>query len=306
MIKIANSILCSLLFLTSCCLVIAKMNLSGSLIYGGQGIYALDLSSRESRIIHQALSLSVSGISEIDENRILISSYNLEPSRQRDKIAIYNFQSDRLINILDGSRAVYIPNFNKVVFYNKGCLSIADINDLDKSVEIIDCNSTAYPAPVVPISCSEFVYERLLNGVYSIWKYDFRIGKSEELFGIKNCSLSKTFWRGKTKQLLCSERLKDGSYTGNRFFTNLEGVRSETVFITLINKEDLLPVIYIESLDSAVLLKEYSTLSRPYLQYQVWLYDFGSQSKIKISDNTILGGRLIVYREAGQNGAEPK
>ena len=107
------SILFSCLMLLSCSGGGEKANLNGRLVYGGQGIYSLELSQGKYSRIKPLPTLSVDEVNRIDDQTLLISTYNLEPSEERDKIEIYDLQAEISKSVLDGSRGVYIAEYEK-------------------------------------------------------------------------------------------------------------------------------------------------------------------------------------------------
>jgi len=272
-----------------------KMNFKGRLIYGAQRIYSLELSNGEFTRIKDVPDLSVDQIDKINEHSLLVSSYYLKPTKEsRRKIAIYDFQSNALKFILVGSRGVYIPAYEKIVFYDrKEHLSIADIDGDSELIEVIDTYSTTYPMPVVPVSRSEFIYESKRNGSRGIWKYSFESGESTELAGLKNCALNNAVWRSSTSELLCFEILENGQYTGRYFFIDLTGGERQDISF---GKGNFAPVIYIDSLDAIVLQERAASLLKGEF-HPVYIYKFAEGLKIKISENNYLN-RRVAYIES--------
>jgi len=271
-----------------------EMNFKGRLISGAQGIYSLELSNGEFKYIKALPTFSIDDVNKIDEYHLLVSSFNLSPSKQRAKIAIYNLQSNDLKYILDGSRAVYTAKHGKIIFYDrKEQLSIADVNDNFESIEIIDTDSTAYPTPVILISENEFLYERMQNSKYGIWKYNFESKSAKELLGLKDCSLSHAVWRSATNELLCSQRLENGRYTGKYLSTNLTGEKRQYISF---GKGKFWPVIYIDSLDVIVLQERSASLFKGEF-HPVHIYSFIDGSKTKIAEDDMLSQSIVYIRD---------
>lgn len=288
-----SSIWFSVILLLSCSAYGEKMSFDGKLIYGGQGIYSLDLSGGESALIKALPSLSVNEVSKVDSRSLLVSSFNLLPSEERSTISIYEFQSSVLKTLLVGSRGVYIPTYKKIVFYDrKARLSIANIDGDFKSIEVIDTDANAYPMSVVPISKNEFLYESKRGGAHGIWMYDFESGEATELIGLKTCSLNYAIWRSQTNELLCSEKLENGRYTGGYFLTDLNGDNRQYVNF---GDGKSWPVIYIDSLDALVLQERAASLFTGEF-YPVYIYRFSEGLKTEISEDNMLS-RRIVYLE---------
>ena len=259
-----------------------EMNVEGRLISGAQGIYSLELSNGAFKYIKSLPTFSIDGVNKIDEYRLLVSSFNLSPSKQRAKIAIYNLQSNELKYVLDGSRAIYIAKYKKIIFYGWKGLSITDVDGDFESIEVID--STASAMPVVLVSSSEFLYERMQDGKYGIWKYNFESKSAKELLGLKDCSLSHAVWRSATNELLCSQRLENGRYTGKYLSTNLTGEKRQYISF---GKGKFWPVIYIDSLDVIVLQERSASLFRGEF-HPVHIYSFTDGSKTKIAEDDML------------------
>ena len=169
-----SSIWLPFFLLLSCSACGERMSFDSGLIYGGQGIYSLEFSNGEFTPIKALPDLSVDEVERIDESSLLLSSFYLNPSEERSKISIYDIQSKTLKSVLIGSRGVYIPEYKKIVFYDrKEQLSIADIGGSSESIEVIDTYSNAVPVPVVLISKSEFLYESKRSGAHGVWKLGF-------------------------------------------------------------------------------------------------------------------------------------
>ena len=270
-----------------------KMNFDGRLIYGGQGIYALEFSNGEFIPIKALPDLSVDEVERIDENSLLVSSFYLNPSEERSKIAIYDIESKTLKPILTGTRGVYIPEYKKIVFYDrKEQLSIADIGGSSESIEVIDTYSNAIPMPVVLISKSEFLYESKRSGAHGVWKYSFELGGAKELVRLRGCSLNYAVWRSTTGELLCSEILENGRLTGEYFLIDLIGGEKQDISF---GKGNFWPVSYINSLDAVVLQERAASLLKGEL-HPVHIYRFAEGSKTKISENNYLS-RRVAYIE---------
>jgi len=268
-----------------------EMNVEGRLISGAQGIYSLELSNGAFKYIKSLPTFSIDGVNKIDEYRLLVSSFNLSPSKQRAKIAIYNLQSNELKYVLDGSRAIYIAKYKKIIFYGWKGLSITDVDGDFESIEVID--STASAMPVVLVSSSEFLYERMQDGKYGIWKYNFESKSAKELLGLKDCSLSHAVWRSATNELLCSQRLENGRYTGKYLSTNLTGEKRQYISF---GKGKFWPVIYIDSLDVIVLQERSASLFKGEF-HPVHIYSFIDGSKTKIAEDDMLSQSIVYIRD---------
>ena len=268
-----------------------EMNVEGRLISGAQGIYSLELSNGAFKYIKSLPTFSIDGVNKIDEYRLLVSSFNLSPSKQRAKIAIYNLQSNELKYVLDGSRAIYIAKYKKIIFYGWKGLSITDVDGDFESIEVID--STASAMPVVLVSSSEFLYERMQDGKYGIWKYNFESKSAKELLGLKDCSLSHAVWRSATNELLCSQRLENGRYTGKYLSTNLTGEKRQYISF---GKGKFWPVIYIDSLDVIVLQERSASLFKGEF-HPVHIYSFIDSSKTKITEDDMLSQSVVYIRD---------
>jgi len=268
-----------------------EMNVEGRLISGAQGIYSLELSNGAFKYIKSLPTFSIDGVNKIDEYRLLVSSFNLSPSKQRAKIAIYNLQSNELKYVLDGSRAIYIAKYKKIIFYGWKGLSITDVDGDFESIEVID--SAASAMPVVLVSSSEFLYERMQDGKYGIWKYNFESKSAKELLGLKDCSLSHAVWRSATNELLCSQRLENGRYTGKYLSTNLTGEKRQYISF---GKGKFWPVIYIDSLDVIVLQERSASLFKGEF-HPVHIYSFIDGSKTKIAEDDMLSQSIVYIRD---------
>ena len=268
-----------------------EMNVEGRLISGAQGIYSLELSNGAFKYIKSLPTFSIDGVNKIDEYRLLVSSFNLSPSKQRAKIAIYNLQSNELKYVLDGSRAIYIAKYKKIIFYGWKGLSITDVDGDFESIEVID--SAASAMPVVLVSSSEFLYERMQDGKYGIWKYNFESKSAKELLGLKDCSLSHAVWRSATNELLCSQRLENGRYTGKYLSTNLTGEKRQYISF---GKGKFWPVIYIDSLDVIVLQERSASLFKGEF-HPVHIYSFIDSSKTKITEDDMLSQSVVYIRD---------
>ena len=143
----------------------------------------------------------------------------------------------------------------------------------------------------MPVSKSEFLYESKRSGTHGIWKYSFDSGEAVELDGLKSCSLSHAVWRSSTSQLLCSEILKDGGFTGGYFLTDLSGGGRQDVSF---GKGKFWPVNYIDSLDAIVLQERTASLLKGEV-HQVHIYKFMDGSKTKVSDNSLLSRRVVYF-----------
>jgi len=268
-----------------------EMNVEGRLISGAQGIYSLELSNGAFKYIKSLPTFSIDGVNKIDEYRLLVSSFNLSPSKQRAKIAIYNLQSNELKYVLDGSRAIYIAKYKKIIFYGWKGLSITDVDGDFESIEVID--SAASAMPVVLVSSSEFLYERMQDGKYGIWKYNFESKSAKEKLGLKDCSLSHAVWRSATNELLCSQRLENGRYTGKYLSTNLTGEKRQYISF---GKGKFWPVIYIDSLDVIVLQERSASLFKGEF-HPVHIYSFIDGSKTKIAEDDMLSQSIVYIRD---------
>lgn len=270
------------------------VNWDGRLIYGGQGIYSMKLTDGKSTSIMPLPNSAIDNIDRVDSHRLLVSSFNLSPMQERSRIEIFDCQSNTLKSVALGSRGVYVPAFKKIVFYDKNAqLSIADIGNSIGKMDVIDTGVTSAPSAVVLVSSREFLYESELSGTNSIWKYDMESEDAMELGGLNNCSLNHAIWRSSTSELLCSEMLENGQLSGRYFLTNLSGENRRRVDF---GEGRFWPVTYIGKIDAIVLQERKASLSKGE-RHPVHIYEFSTNLKTQVSDNNLLGNRIIYVED---------
>lgn len=281
------------LILIGCSAASEKLDFNGELIYVGQGLFTIDLSDGNSEVIKEIPGLSVNEISRIDNSHFLVSTYDLKPSASRKRVGIYSADSKKIKYIVDGSNAIYISDFGKIVFYdNNGNLVVSEGVDPINIISVIDDDSTAFPVSAIQISDYEIIFASMRAGRYGVWKYNFKTSKSDEFAELKNCSLDYALWNKFTKEILCSEILDDGVRSKKYFLTGLEGDRRDINF----GDGRFWPVAYLGSSDAIILQERISDGFFSGERHPLHIYKFIDGSKTEIASDVLLS-RSVIYIE---------
>ena len=272
--------------------------LGGTLVDGVWGIRALDLSTGSHRDLVRWPYRYVTGLSRIDSHRLLVS-HSLRKPGGRDWLAIYDLRSKELRDLMEGSRGVYMPERGLIAYYTGYAgkyLRLADLSG--NAVGVVDMEGTGYAFPVVPVSGSAFVYESLRSGAHGIWLHDLETGESEQLPGLRHCSLHHAVWRRVVGELLCPERLSDGQYTGNYVLATLDGGnrRVDDFGAGRLRSGSFWPVAYLEHLDALVVQERTASLWRGEY-HPLHVYRFSDESKVQVAENMYVGP--VVYMAPG-------
>ena len=246
-----------------------EVQLGGRIIGGGaQSILSFDLSDGSHVEVARWPSLIVNDLSRIDANRLLVSVDIRSPSQHGDRswdwVAIYDMRSNELRYLVKGSRAVYVPERELMVYYRVKQLRVADLSG--RLVRTVDVDGSAYPPPgsIVLVSATEFVYGSWPGGAYGVWRHDLDTGETVGLPGLRDCALDNAVWRRATGELLCSKQLPSGRVTGKRFLTDLDGGnRREFEFgARRLWSGRSRPVVYMDDADAVLFLESTANLWR--------------------------------------------
>ncbi len=285
--KIAGIILLSGLYFISGCAGSARPDVNGDLYFGGQGIYSFDLSTARVNEIYSAPGFLINTVRAMGGNRLLLSIYELNPSGDREKIAIFDYKKPVPDVILSGSGAIYMAAYHKVVYYNKkSYLSVFDTGGSGAAAVIIDRDPPAVPTPVIRISDDAFLFGSMRGGSAGIWMYEIPNGTYTNPAGLNNCSLVYSVWRARTGELFCREQENNGEITGTFSLVRPDGRNRQKVSL---GEGEFWPLTYIGETDSVVLQERVFDPSLQAERHPVWLYSFVTESMHRIADDLFLG-----------------
>lgn|GEM_PF-5455578 len=295
--KIARIILLSGLCLVSGCAGSARPGVEGNLYFGGQGIYSFDLATARVTRLYSAPDFLINTVGVMDGNRLLLSIYDLNPSGEREKIAIFDDKKPAPDVILPGSGAIYMAAHHKVVYYNsRSYLSVFDTGGGGAAAVIIDRDPPAVPTPAIRVSDDAFLFGSMRSGSNGIWMYDIPSDTYTNLPGLNNCSLIYSVWRARTGELFCRERNNDGEITGTFYLVRPDGSNRQDVSL---GEGEFWPLAYIEETDSVVLQERVFDASLHVERHPVWLYSFTTGSRQRIADDLFLGAG-VAYLSKGK------
>ena len=273
---------------------LAELNvIEGELVFGGHGLFNLNLDDMS---VTSELELDrwlINSLSAIHDDEWLISAYSLSPGPDRKKVFVFDRTDRSLEELTYGSMAQFMNFGDSVILSGRGgLLGSVSLADDEPVFRVLDDERNVLPSEVVPISESEFLFERRDALGTRIWIHNLETDLSTALPGFGSCSLQNAVWRGATEQLLCSKKSESVRGAVDYSLIDLSG-NEELLDFEL---DSVWPVTYLQHLDMLILQQRVFDSSKSREIHPLWTVDLQSGRKSLLSEDLNLG-TAVIYLE---------
>jgi hypothetical protein len=191
------------------------VQMDGKFIFGNHGLSILDLGSNEVDILVDTPFRLIKYFDLIDDEKTLISAYELNATEGREKIEIWSLDGSLVQEIGLGSNAVYFSKHDIVVFHDsQGNLAYKPLSDTESSATIIEHNNKFQNKPVIKTGEDSFLYIKEVDEDYGVFEFSFILRESVKKSKFKQCYLDKSLWVPELHSLICQIRKPNGKLTG--------------------------------------------------------------------------------------------
>ena len=268
-----------LFFLLSCKEKQEIISFDSKIMFAGNALYHFNMSNNKKEKLLEKKEFLIRHISKIDNKNILVSLYQLSPTKNRNTIEVWRMDSKKT-PYKKGSKAVYFKKHDTIIYYNEiGDLVTSRFSEKNKTEYLIEKSNKFQPKPAILTSEETFIFVKELQGKYSIAEHNVLTKTTTILNNFKECSLDKSIWLKKSKQLLCQQRDSNGRISGIYFLITKQGHKSKLNF----SEKGFWPVASIQD-DKKILLQNVNITNLGTQEiYPLWIYDIKNSSYQKVA-----------------------